>query len=84
MAAYGDTGPPSAYEYDHLIPLELGGATDDGANLWPQPHAGQWSSSLKDGLENRLRSLVCRGQVPLATAQQAIASDWIAAYQQYG
>jgi hypothetical protein len=84
MAAYGATGSPSAYEYDHLIPLELGGAVDDGANLWPQPSTGQWSSLLKDRLENRLRSLVCRGELALATAQRAISSDWTAAYQRYG
>lgn len=84
MAAYGDTDSASAYEYDHLIPLELGGAGDDTRNLWPQPRGGQWSSAVKDTLENRLRALVCAGQVTLASAQQSIASNWIAAYRQYG
>jgi hypothetical protein len=84
MAAYGDPDSAGDYEYDHLIPLELGGASDDAGNLWPQPHSGQWSSLVKDGLENRLRELVCAGQLALATAQQAIASNWIAAYQRYG
>ena len=35
--AYGLTGSPSAYEYEHLIPLELGGATNSPRNLWPEP-----------------------------------------------
>lgn len=35
MAAYSDKGPPDAYEYDHLVSLELGGAVNDP----PQPSA---------------------------------------------
>jgi hypothetical protein len=35
MAAYGDHRSASNYEYDHLVPLELGGATNDRRNLWP-------------------------------------------------
>src|SRR5207248_6920325 len=35
MSAYGDTAPPSDYEYDHLVPLQLGGATDDPRNRGP-------------------------------------------------
>jgi len=34
-------------------------------------------------LENRLNSLVCSGQLLLADAQQAIASNWVAAYAKY-
>jgi hypothetical protein len=37
MAAYGLYGPASSYEYDHLVPLELGGAVNDPRNLWPEP-----------------------------------------------
>ena len=36
LAAYGDQGAMSDYEYDHFIPLELGGATNDARNLWPE------------------------------------------------
>jgi hypothetical protein len=32
MPLYGLTGPPSAYEEDHLIPLGLGGATRKSAH----------------------------------------------------
>jgi hypothetical protein len=39
MAAYEDTGSMDGYEYDHVVPLELGGATNDPRNLWPEPGA---------------------------------------------
>jgi hypothetical protein len=39
---------------------------------------------MKDRLENRLHQMVCAGQLDLTTAQQAIASDWVAAYKRYG
>lgn len=71
------------YEEDHLIPLEIGGATSDPANLWPQPKTVSPGSLEKDKLENTLNHLVCSGKLPLATAQQEIATDWWAAYQKY-
>jgi hypothetical protein len=80
MAAYGDTGPPGDYEYDHLVPLELGGAANDPRNLWPEPGA---SPNPKDALEDRLRALVCSGRLGLAGAQREIATDWIAAYRRW-
>src|SRR5205085_7286867 len=39
MRVYGETGLPSGYEEDHLIPLELGGAPRKSLNLWPEPHS---------------------------------------------
>ncbi len=81
MSAYGDQGSAGGYEYDHLLPLELGGATNDPRNLWPQPHSG---SHAKDKLESRLRRLVCARSLPLATAQDAIARDWVSAVARYG
>jgi hypothetical protein len=80
MAAYGDAGSAHAYEYDHLVSLELGGATNDARNLWPEP--GQ-SPNIKDRLENRLHAMVCAGAITLAAAQQEIATDWVAAYRRY-
>jgi len=71
------------YEYDHLIPLEVGGAPKDTKNLWPEPLSGTWNAHIKDKLENKLNQLVCDGQLDLATAQQAIAGNWIAAYLKY-
>jgi hypothetical protein len=73
------------YEIDHLIPLCLGGS-DDFANLWPQPRRSievTWNAEAKDRLERLLCEMVCDGQLDLATAQEAIAKDWIKAYHQY-
>jgi len=86
-ASYGYAGPFHVAEYDHLIPLELGGDPNDPANLWVEPPDNPNATSFantKDQLENRLNSLVCSGQLPLAVAQQAIASNWVTAYQTYG
>ena len=83
MVSYGLTGPASAYEEDHLIPLELGGDGYAPGNLWPEPYAGT-GARAKDQLENRLHELVCTGQLGLRAAQQAIAANWYLAYQQYG
>jgi hypothetical protein len=80
MAAYGDTGPPSDFEFDHLISLELGGAPNTSRNLWPEP--GE-RNNPKDALENRLNNLVCDGTLTLARAQSLIAVDWVAAYRRY-
>lgn len=79
MRAYGFGGATTNYEEDHLIPLELGGSPRDPKNLWPQPRGGNPNAAAKDALENTLHSLVCAGRVPLAIAQQAIATDWVAA-----
>ena len=38
---------------------------------------------MKDGLEAVLPQLVCSGQLSLAEAQRAIASDWHAAYRRW-
>lgn len=73
MAAYGDTGPLSVYEFDHFVPLELGGAVNDPRNLWPEPGA---TPNPKDSVENDLRSQVCDGQLTLAAAQHAIVANW--------
>jgi len=87
MAAYGVRGPASAYEYDHLVPLELGGAVNDPRNLWPEPdyaYASGFYKNPKDHLEDSLRRLVCDGAIGLYQAQRAIASDWVSAYHRYG
>jgi hypothetical protein len=73
MAAYGDSGSMGDYEYDHLVPLELGGATNDPRNLWPEPGA---SPNPKDAVENTLRQEVCDGQISLAQAQRDIVRNW--------
>ncbi len=70
-----------SYELDYLITPELGGA-DDVRNLWPEPYASTaWNAHVKDELENRLHEMVCDGQIDLSTAQNEIATNWIAAYK---
>jgi hypothetical protein len=84
--AYGYTGSFRTAEYDHLIPLELGGDPNDPTNLWVEPNdrpRATSTSNTKDILENRMNGLVCSGTLPLAEAQQAIGSNWVAAYAKY-
>jgi hypothetical protein len=86
-AAYGYTGSLQTAEYDHLISLELGGDPNDPANLWVEPNdrpGAATTYNTKDKLENTLNRLVCSGQMTLAAARQAIATNWVAAYQEYG
>lgn len=81
MAAYGDSGSAGAFEEDHLVPLELGGSPTSPLNLWPEPGA---TPNPKDAVENAANHAVCDGQMTLAQAQQAIASDWITLGRQLG
>jgi hypothetical protein len=81
--AYRGDLNPSNYEEDHLISLELGGSPSSPKNLWPEPYAASRGAHTKDTVENKLHALVCSRQVTLATAQQAIASNWWAAYKRY-
>jgi hypothetical protein len=87
MQAYGDGRGPSAYEYDHLVSLELGGAVNDARNLWPEPdyaaHSGFYLNP-KDHLERALNRMVCNGTMPLKTAQRMIATEWVAAFHTDG
>ena len=74
MAAYGDRGAIGDYEYDHFVPLELGGASNDPRNLWPEPGA---SPNPKDAVEDELNQKVCDGQMTLGQAQRAIVTNWV-------
>lgn len=73
MAAYGDHRSMSFYEYDHFVPLELGGATNGARNLWPEPGG---SPNPKDSVEDRLNREVCAGKMTLARAQHLIVTNW--------
>jgi hypothetical protein len=87
MRAYGIHGSASEYEYDHLIPLALGGAVNDARNLWPERnyrHPSGYDWNPKDRVEYALYRRVCDGGISLAAAQRAIASDWVAAHRRYG
>jgi hypothetical protein len=87
IRAYGDSGETSSYEYDHQVPLELGGAGNDPRNLWPEPDYAMRSGfylNPKDHLERALNRLVCAGKMPLSKAQEVIASEWVSAFHRYG
>ena len=79
LSAYGTAGPAGATEFDHLVPLALGGFPNSPANLWPEPGAGP---NPMDTLENALRDLLCSHRIDLNVAQRMIASDWVTAYRQ--
>lgn len=74
MSAYSDTHSIGYYEYDHFVPLELGGATNARANLWPEPGA---SPNPKDQVENELNQAVCDHRISLAKAQEEIVANWV-------
>jgi len=66
LRAYGLRGPPSAFQEDHLISLELGGDPVDPRNLWPEPYP---RAAEVDAIENELNRQVCSGALTLAEAQ---------------
>lgn len=72
---------PGQYEVDHLISLELGGSNEI-ANLWPETASPTPGFHQKDQVENYLHDQVCSGKMSLAEAQQTIASNWMAVYNQ--
>lgn len=79
-AEYGITSrAPGQYEVDHLVPLELGGSNDI-ANLWPELSTTAPGSNEKDKVENYLHDQVCAGKMNLQDAQNQIATNWIAVY----
>jgi hypothetical protein len=74
MKAYGIAGAdPSAYQLDHVVSLELGGAPTSLRNLWPEPIA---VARQKDKVENSLHQAVCSGLLPLWKAQGCEAFNW--------
>jgi hypothetical protein len=86
---YADRSP-AHYQEDHLVPLELGGAPRDPANLWPEPNqislpdGTPVGSGAKDHLEDYLHHAVCARSTSLGDAQRLIAGDWIAAWEAAG
>jgi hypothetical protein len=67
LRRYRLRGPPSAFQEDHLISLELGGDPVDPRNLWPEPYP---RASAVDQIENDLNHRVCTGSLSLADAQR--------------
>jgi hypothetical protein len=84
VGRYGLTGTMSAYELDHLVPLEVGGAPRSVHNLWPEARATHPGATEKDHLENVLHDLVCGGRLQLVDAQRMFEQDWARAWQQLG
>jgi hypothetical protein len=87
--SYAYTGPLADAEYDHLVPLGVGGDPNDPRNLWVEPpspgHAlGSGPDNPKDGVETALHDAVCSGRVGLRAAQSAIAADWTTALAALG
>jgi len=78
-AEYGVGYSPTT-EFDHLVPLELGG-TNAVSNLWPEPNStgARGFNNPKDLVENALNAAVCSHQVTLVAAQAAIATNWVTA-----
>jgi hypothetical protein len=92
MSAYTTPSARIDTELDHLVPLELGGASDT-RNLWAEPDQGNpaefdpqhpFGVNAKDGVEDRLHDAVCLDRVSLAAAQQAVAADWTTAESRLG
>ena len=71
LAQYRLRGPPSAFQEDHLISLELGGNPTDPRNLWPEPYP---RAAAVDRIENELNARVCAGTLTLAEAQRRESS----------
>jgi hypothetical protein len=70
MREYGEAGPLSAYQEDHLISLELGGNPSDPRNLWPEPRP---RADEVDRIENELNAEICSGKITLAQGQRRIS-----------
>jgi hypothetical protein len=71
------------YGLDLLIPMQLGGAITP-ANIWPMPPTHTVSFHQKAVLNQRMRTLVCHGEMPLAQAQREMACDWVGLWAKYG
>ncbi|MCA1668903.1 MAG: hypothetical protein LC793_16210 [Thermomicrobia bacterium] len=83
MARDGLTDPPSSYELDHAISLELGGSPDAIANLWCEHYADAThdvGAKQKDRVENWLHQQIVAGNMSLLEAQTAIMQDWYKIY----
>ncbi|KAI8590708.1 hypothetical protein BDZ88DRAFT_505994 [Geranomyces variabilis] len=75
-AAYGIARSDySSVEFDHLIPLGIGG-DDSAANLWPQPLA---DAHVKDKVELAAFDQLSSGAIDQRAAVQMIC-DWLNTY----
>lgn len=93
ILAYGYRGPTRAdFEFDHLIPLQLGGHPTAIANLWPISYENQakrlapvgFGAETKNQFGSYLKRAVCAGRLRLSDAQQQIARGWLASARKVG
>lgn len=77
MTMSGANAAPNDYEFDHIIPIELGGCVYCKENLWLEPIN---DAKKKDLVENYLHSEVCGGRMSLPQAQSTIVADWYSIY----
>jgi hypothetical protein len=81
-ASYGVTNHTAAtYEVDHIIPLCAAGSNSI-RNLYPQPAVPVPGFRQKDVLEAKICRMICDGEVDLKIAQQKIAFNWLAYYDE--
>jgi hypothetical protein len=82
-AAYGDTSPDALHKHtlDWLVPYNLGGAGVK-ANIWPAATAGT-GFYQKIQTDTILRQMVCRRELTLVQAQQALETNWYSAWLRY-
>lgn len=74
-AFYGSHAPGKLadWQWDHLVPLELGGCARCLDNMWLQPIA---AAHVKDHQERALNRAVCAGSMPLLDAQILMRRWW--------
>lgn len=90
MASYGlPRSDASQVEADHLVAIEIGGQVGGPGierNIWPEPndHPKAGVLNTKDEVEDAAHAAVCSGRMPLTTAQQEMASNWVQLGQQLG
>ncbi|MDQ2815947.1 MAG: hypothetical protein M3Z75_29925 [Actinomycetota bacterium] len=83
LSAYGYTSASAIHKHilDLLVPYNLGGAAVK-SNLWPAATSGT-GFYQKVETDKILRQMVCRGQVTLSQAQQALKTNWYSAWLRY-
>jgi hypothetical protein len=82
-AEYGDSSANAQHKniLDWLVPYNLGGA-GVAANIWPAAVRGTGFYEKVD-TDTIMRQLVCRRELTLAAAQQALENNWYSAWLRY-
>lgn len=64
------------YEFDHQVPISIGGHPTDERNLWAEPRFGLFNASDKDIVESGVHRDLCKGKTTLSQAQDVFLGDW--------